>query len=294
MPAIMYKNVKYANGSNGGGNVLPMWRVRFYDDNSNFLNREYVRDGDDALYSYQQNNWAKTAGGNIDPTARNDISEDLNLYYIASLVAPTVAYKCAKNYTSAPFTYTFTVETAGFYFVFVDSASRNGSSSVSSTGTQKYYEAFEYTSEFVYVKAAIYECAVGDTITITMDKNSTSYQNYYIMSATIVKMNVAFNTATKESAQLNKYGQAATASANTVGNKFAFCAVSYQTNVTHSISLTDTTNAKKVEYNETDAMNMDCIAANAEYKSGDTLIATASTTTSSGYNNSFALILDLQ
>lgn len=326
MSGIMYKNRPYAGGGGGGAsalsqltdvdisspsngqilkyngtsgkwenadNILPMWRVRYYDDSDNFLNREYVRDGDDALYTYQENAWARSSGGTADPTAQDAVSEDLDLYYVSSLVAPTVSYKCAKDYTSAPFTYTFTADAPGNYFVFVDSACRSGSSSVSSTGTQKYYEEFEYTSEFVYVKAAVYELAIGDTITMTMDKGSTSYQNYYIMSAAIVKMNATFTTATKEAAQLNKFGQVATASASAEGKKFVFGAVSYQNNVTHSVSLTDTTDGKKVEFSETDAMNMNCVAANAEYETGDTLTATASTTTGSGYNNSFALVLAL-
>lgn len=328
MSGIMYKNRPYAGGGGGAGgasalsdltdvnilspsdgqilrynstsgkwenadNILPMWRVRYYDDSDNFLNREYVRDGDDALYAYQENVWSRSSGGTADPTVQDDVSEDLDLYYVSSLIAPTVSYKCAKNYSSAPFTYTFTADASGNYFVFVDSACARGSSSVSSTGTQKYYEAFEYTSEYVYVKAAVYELAIGDTITITMDKGSTSYQSYYIMSAAIVKMNTVFTTATKEAAQLNKFGQVATASASADGKKFVFGAVSYQNNVTHSVSLTDTTDGKKVEFSETDTMNMSCVAANAEYETGDTLTATASTTTTLGYNNSFALVLAL-
>lgn len=87
MPAIMYKNVKYANGgeSGGGGAGLPMWRVLYYDRNNSFMNREYVRDGDNALYSYGTNEWAKTSGGTVDPTARNNVSSDLNLYYNPSI-----------------------------------------------------------------------------------------------------------------------------------------------------------------------------------------------------------------
>lgn len=64
--------------SSGGSD---MYRVMFYDRDT-FLNREYVRKNDDALYSYKRDSWSLTDGGEPVVDIKNNITQDLDLYYV--------------------------------------------------------------------------------------------------------------------------------------------------------------------------------------------------------------------
>lgn len=292
MSGIMYKNRPYAGGGAGGGGI-PMWRVKYYEDNI-FINREYVRDGDDALFKYKRNTWSNTSGGAINPDAQLLISNDLSLYYVSSVGMPEVMYKFSENREHVPYIYTYTVQVSGNYFVYTEASTYGSDASyatISSTGTQKYEEHFNVYS--TQLRCAVYECEAGDTITVSLNKTSTFYDEYHIFNIAILNMHASFDSVTKETAQIVGENATATASASTTGVKFAFAASNYQTTVQHTATYTDTTGAEVLEFSETGSMGMSCVAIESEYVAGDTLSVSASTSSAPGYNNSFALILNL-
>jgi hypothetical protein len=49
------------------------------------LNREYVRQGDDALYSYADNEWSDEIGGTAIADIQEDIQSDLTLYFVGTI-----------------------------------------------------------------------------------------------------------------------------------------------------------------------------------------------------------------
>ena len=75
MPKIMHGGLEY-----GGAAGAPMWSVQYYAGNT-FLHREYVRNGDNALYTYDHDQWSTTDGGEPDPNAKTNITQDKTLYY---------------------------------------------------------------------------------------------------------------------------------------------------------------------------------------------------------------------
>lgn len=61
------------------------WRVKYFNtDGSILLHKEYVEDGDNASWSYQDDKWATSAGGEEDPNAKVNIGANKNLYYVTS------------------------------------------------------------------------------------------------------------------------------------------------------------------------------------------------------------------
>lgn len=59
------------------------WRVRYYNaTGSTLLHKEYVENGDDATWTYQDDKWATEAGGTEDPNAKVNIRANKNLYYV--------------------------------------------------------------------------------------------------------------------------------------------------------------------------------------------------------------------
>ncbi len=200
---------------------------------------------------------------------------------------PIIKYKYVSNYQATPYTYTYTVDKAGNYFVFENIAAMDCSANVTSTGTQKYYNTFGADANRKAV-VAVFECNVGDTITLTMDKTGTGYQDYYILAATILDMNISFNTVTLEDLQAKIENSTATATASTTGLKFGFAFNGCLPNVGHSLSCTPT-NLETTEYSEENIKYMECIATTSE----DLSSISAVTSNSSGYATSAALILNL-
>lgn len=64
---------------------IVFWRVKYYSaDGSTLLNKEYVENGDNASWHYQDDKWSTSAGGAEDPNAKVNVRENRNLYYVAS------------------------------------------------------------------------------------------------------------------------------------------------------------------------------------------------------------------
>lgn len=62
---------------------IVFWRVLYYStDGSTLLHKEYVEDGDNASWQYQDDNWSLTAGGPADPNAKISIRANKSLYYV--------------------------------------------------------------------------------------------------------------------------------------------------------------------------------------------------------------------
>lgn len=62
---------------------IVFWRVKYYSaDGSTLLNKEYVENGDNASWHYQDDKWATSAGGAEDPNAKINIRANKDLYYV--------------------------------------------------------------------------------------------------------------------------------------------------------------------------------------------------------------------
>lgn len=271
MSGIMYKNIPYAGGGGaGGGSSITYGYVNPTSTGNNgdiyiLLDENNKEKG---KFLYMSNEWVLISGNMILPL-------------------PIMKYKYANNYQAVPYSYTYTVDNAGNYFAFVNIAAMGGSADIVSTGTQKYYNTFGADANRKTV-VAVFECNVGDTITLTMDKTGTSYQDYYILAATILDMNTSFDTVTLESLQTKVENNTATATASTTGSKFAFAFNGCLSDVGHSLSCTPS-NIAVVEFSEENIKYMECLATVADNLSS----VSAITSNSSGYATSVALILNL-
>lgn len=80
---IDYDVVK--NGGSGGGGTNMCSILYYNSDGTILLNREYVRKGDDALYSYLDNEWSDEIGGTAIADIQEDIQSDLTLYFVGTI-----------------------------------------------------------------------------------------------------------------------------------------------------------------------------------------------------------------
>ena len=283
----IYLNGEAYGGGGGGGSV--MHRVNYMNYDGTFLDREYVRDGDNALYSYKASRWTDEIGGAEIPNIQENIEEDLNLYYVYN--GPLMKYQHVSNYTGIPYSYTYTVQKAGNYFVYVNAGATGSSSSITCSGTQKYYGTWSADSNRA-TKAGIYYCEVGDTIVMTLNGNTT-YQNYIMFTALVIDMNTTFDSVTLEQSQTTTESGTCDKTVQTAGKKFAFANINYdrvQENhsvyVTCSNSVVDGDNSSVYDVKSSDSAY--CLGL---MDADDTLRAYAKQ--SSSYGTSIVLIFNL-
>lgn len=74
-------NIDDAMGGGGGGSEF--FELNFYNKTgTSLIHREYVKSGDDCLYSYGDNEWSDEASGTAVEGILDNITEDLDLYYV--------------------------------------------------------------------------------------------------------------------------------------------------------------------------------------------------------------------